>query len=55
MYIMQFSTSDSFIEVLNEQFIDMGWDLTKFDMSNTDGVGLAQQQYQESRLTRISQ
>ena len=42
MYIMQFSTSDSFIEDLNEQFIDMGWDLTKFGMSNTDGVGLAQ-------------
>lgn len=55
MYIMQFSTSDSFIEVLNDQFIDMGWDLTKFDMSNTDGVGLAQQQFQENRLTQISQ
>ena len=33
MYIMKFSTSDSFISVLNESFIDLGWDMTQFDLT----------------------
>ena len=33
MYIMKFSTSDSFIEVLNENFIDLGWDMSQLDLA----------------------
>ena len=33
MYIMQYSTSDSFIKVLNENFIDLRWNLIKFGHS----------------------
>ena len=33
MYIMKFSTSDSFIEVINESFIDLRWDMSEFDLT----------------------
>ena len=29
---MQYSTSNSFIKILNENFIDLRWDLIKFSM-----------------------
>ena len=32
MYVMQYSTSNSFIKILNENFIDLRWDLIKFSM-----------------------
>lgn len=27
MYVMKFSTSDSFMQIINENFIDLGWDM----------------------------
>lgn len=36
MYVMQYSTSNSFIKVLNQNFIDLRWDLIKFGMNNND-------------------
>jgi hypothetical protein len=33
MYIMKFSTTGSFIEVLNENFIDLGWDMSQLDLT----------------------
>ena len=41
MYVMQFSTSNSFIKILNENFIDLRWDLIKFSMSNQEPARLS--------------
>jgi len=27
MYVMKFSTSDSFMQIINENFIDLGWEM----------------------------
>ena len=31
LYVMQYSTSDFFIEVLMNEFIDLEWDLSSFE------------------------
>jgi len=35
---MKFSTSDALIEVVNENFIDLGWDMSQLDLTpQSDG------------------
>ena len=36
MYVMKYSTSDSFIQVINENFIDLGWDMAAIDFSSSN-------------------
>ena len=34
LYIMKYSSSDSFVDVLNHNFIDPRWDMSAFDIGS---------------------
>ena len=43
-YVSNFATSDSFFNVVQNNFIDTNWDLTKFDVSNKKNKNYAEQE-----------
>lgn len=45
MYVMKFSTSDSFIQVINENFIDLVWSMSGLELQGDNyGDDLAMKQ-----------
>jgi len=34
LYIMKYSSSDSFVDVLNQNFIEPNWDMSAFDIGS---------------------
>ena len=41
-YVANFATSDGFFNVLQNNFFDTNWDLTKFDVSNKKNKNFAE-------------
>ena len=48
-YLLQFATSDSFVNAIFS-YMETSWDLTKFDISQTNAISLAEMQLGSSAL-----
>lgn len=53
LYVMQYSTSDFFIEVLMEEFIDLEWDLSSFESVSTLSESAAQLSSSHNLLSNL--